>query len=182
MKQTYIRCPRCELNYILKKDKLCNVCKLEMKALGSLGADENLDLELCPVCKINYINPDEDICAQCSKERELEDGENGHGFGREDEWSSYANGDDDESGYNDDENGDMVSITNLDDTPLDDDDDMDLGIGDDDEDDGTADDVFGDDEDGDDDYTDDLDDGDEDDEDDDVDFDDEPVPTKRKRK
>lgn len=178
MKQTYIRCPRCELNYILKKDKFCNVCKLEMKALGSLGADENMDLELCPVCKINYINPDEDICTQCAKEREMEDGETDRNYGRDDEWSAYANGDDDESGYDDDENGDMVSITNLDDTPLGDDDDMDLGISDDEEDDDDTDDVFDGEEDDDD--FDDL----EDDEieEDDDDFDDEPLPSKKKKK
>ena len=130
--QTYIRCPRCELNYILKKDKFCNVCKQEMKALGTLGAEDNLDLELCPICKINYINPDEDICPACAKERELEDGEEGTSkFGSRDDWSSYTNQEDD-SDYDDEEVGDMVSISNLDDGPISDDD-MDLGIGDDDD-------------------------------------------------
>ena len=128
--QTYIRCPRCELNYILKKDKFCNVCKQEMKAVGALGAEEDMDLDLCPICKINYINPDEDICPACAKERELEEGENGSKFNREDEWSSYTNSDDDDSSFGDEETGDMVSITNLDDTPLDDD--MDLDLSDDD--------------------------------------------------
>jgi len=172
MKQTYIRCPRCELNYILKKDKVCNVCKLEMKALGTLAAEENLDLELCPICKINYINPDEDICPQCAKERELEEGESGK-YDRDNEWSSYT-GNDDDADYSDDENGDMVSITNLDDTPISDDE-MDLGI--DDEDSEGDDDVF----DGDDLDEDDLDD-DYDDDDDDLDDDiDDPKPSKRKK-
>lgn len=31
-KPVYIRCPRCELNYIQKKDKYCSVCKAEMEA------------------------------------------------------------------------------------------------------------------------------------------------------
>ena len=31
-KPVYIRCPRCELNYIEKKDKLCSVCKAELSA------------------------------------------------------------------------------------------------------------------------------------------------------
>ena len=31
MKNVYIKCPRCELNFILKKDKLCPVCKQEMR-------------------------------------------------------------------------------------------------------------------------------------------------------
>ena len=29
-KPIYILCPRCELNYINKKDKYCNVCKAEL--------------------------------------------------------------------------------------------------------------------------------------------------------
>ena len=127
MKQTYIRCPRCELNYILKKDKYCNVCKAEMKAVGNMGTDEDMDLELCPICKTNYINADEDICPACAKEREEEE---------EDAvptsvWDTYTSPDDDE-GYNDDEDSDMVSITGLDDNPLDDDS-LDLGLDDEDE-------------------------------------------------
>ena len=170
-KNVFIRCPRCELNYIKKADQYCDVCKKEMKLIKSDDLD---DLELCPICKINYINPDEDICPQCAKEREYEDGENGK-YDRNDEWSSYTNGDDDDSDYSDDENGDMVSITNLDDTPIADDE-MDLGIDDDDSD--SDDEIF----DGDDDLDDDLDDNyDDDDFDDDDDDIDEPK-TKRKRK
>ena len=45
MKVQYIKCPRCELNYIVKKDKFCEVCKQEMKA-GSLGMDEFDEFEL----------------------------------------------------------------------------------------------------------------------------------------
>ena len=127
MKQTYIRCPRCELNYILKKDKFCKVCKTEMKALGTLGAEENLDLELCPICKANYINSDEDICAQCAKEKELEEGENTSSK-YDGEWGNFNNQEEDEGSYQGDENGDMVSISSLEDTPLTDDDEMELDI------------------------------------------------------
>ncbi len=129
MKQTYIRCPRCELNYILKKDKLCNVCKAEMKALGNMGTDEDMDLDLCPICKTNYINADEDICPACAKEREDEE-EDGLSSAPTSVWDTYTTPDDDE-GYNDDEDSDMVSITGLDDGPLDDT--LDLGLDDEDE-------------------------------------------------
>ena len=177
MKQTYIRCPRCELNYILKKDKFCNVCKQEMKALGTLGAEENLDLELCPLCKINYINPDEDICPACAKERELEDGEEGVGkYGSDNDWSSYTNPDDDDGSYEDEETGDMVSITNLDDGPIEDDD-MDLGLSDDDDDMSEEDETFDSDFD---DAFDNLDDDDDEDDDDD-DFEEDEKPKKRKK-
>lgn len=68
----YIKCPRCELNYILKKDKYCDVCKAEMKAgcLEESDIDE-LDegLELCPICKVNYIQEGETMCASCQEEQ-----------------------------------------------------------------------------------------------------------------
>ena len=34
-KNVYIRCPRCELNYIKKKDQYCDICKREMKLIES---------------------------------------------------------------------------------------------------------------------------------------------------
>lgn len=76
-KPQYIKCPRCELNYILKKDKYCDVCKKEMKA-GSLEDidDEYLEdeeLELCPICKTNYLSDGESICASCQEEHSSKD-------------------------------------------------------------------------------------------------------------
>ncbi len=128
MKQTYIKCPRCELNYILKKDKFCNVCKKEMKALGSTGSEEDLDLELCPVCKVNFINLNEDMCAVCAKEKSLSEDTGEH----DENWTTYTTPEDDDAGYSDEEGSDMVSITTLDD-PLESDDDIPLGISDEDE-------------------------------------------------
>ncbi len=114
----YIRCPRCELNYIQKKDKFCSVCKKEMKALGSQADEDDLDLELCPICKVNYINPDEDMCVQCAKEHALEEGRV-NDLDNDDDWNTT----DDEDGIysEDEETGDMASITDLNDDPLDDD-------------------------------------------------------------
>ena len=130
-KATYIRCPRCELNYILKKDKICSVCKQEMQVGG--GDFDELDLELCPICKTNYIQPDEVMCATCLSERandaslDLKD----------DDWNEYINRDDAEElgDSQEDEIGDMSSVKGLDDDEDDDiveDDDFDdLGIGED---------------------------------------------------
>lgn len=73
MENQYIKCPRCELNYILKKDKFCDVCKNEMKA-GILEENDLDDfeleegLELCPICKANYISEGETMCASCMEE------------------------------------------------------------------------------------------------------------------
>ena len=60
------------MNYILKKDKYCEVCKSEMRA-GALE-DEDMDdfdedMRLCPVCHTNYINDDETMCASCMEEK-----------------------------------------------------------------------------------------------------------------
>lgn len=63
----YIRCPRCELNYIDKKDKYCNVCKQEMKANGDT-IYEDMDMELCPICHFNLITHDQDMCDACKEE------------------------------------------------------------------------------------------------------------------
>ena len=78
MKKTgmqYIKCPRCELNYIIKKDKFCDVCKSEMKA-GILKESDMDELELleegmevCPICKVNYINPGDTMCTTCQEEQ-----------------------------------------------------------------------------------------------------------------
>ena len=61
-KPVYIRCPRCELNYIQKKDKLCSVCKAELAAKEDYVDD--MDLELCPICKSNYITKVEIKCSK----------------------------------------------------------------------------------------------------------------------
>lgn len=120
-KPVYIRCPRCELNYIEKKDKLCSVCKAEL----AVNKDEflnDLDLELCPICKTNYIQPDEIMCATCLKEHQSDDGDI-----NTDEWEEYINRDEEEIVYDDEETGDMASVTDLNDDSLDDD--LDSGIG-----------------------------------------------------
>ena len=120
-KPVYIRCPRCELNYIEKKDKLCSVCKAELSANKDSFVND-LDLELCPICKTNYIQPDEIMCATCLKEHQSEDGEiTGEA------WDEYVNRDEDEIVYDDEETGEMASVTDLDDDTLDDD--LDSGIG-----------------------------------------------------
>ena len=168
-----VRCPRCELNYIEKKEKYCSVCKAELSA----KKDEligDLDLELCPICKTNYIQPDEIMCATCLKEHQSDDSDINT------DWEEYLNRDEEEVVYDDEETGEMASVTDIDDEILDDDD-LETGIGfddklDDDSDldelDDDLDDEFGDDFDDDDDLDDDEldDDDDEDLDDDDDDF------------
>ena len=164
--QTYIRCPRCELNFILKRDKFCNVCKMEMKAQGSMGISDDLDLELCPVCKVNFVNPDEDMCVSCAKEKTLEDGLSHDAETNDWEEEGFNNED---GGYSEDEErGEMVSITDLEDSPLDTDDDLGLDFAEEEIEEAKLEDEEEEIEDLDDDVFDDLDEDDEDDEEDDL--------------
>ena len=82
----------------------------------------DLDLELCPICKTNYIQPDEIMCATCLKEHQAE------GANDSTDWEEYLNRDEEEVVYDDEETGDMASVTDLDDEILDDGD-LDSGIG-----------------------------------------------------
>lgn len=122
-KATYIRCPRCELNYILKKDKFCSVCKQEMQVGG--GDFDDLDLELCPICKANYIQPDEVMCATCMAERASDPNFDKNN----DDWDAYLSRDDEDMGDDENEDVDEMSTVKLlddeDDDIVDDDEDFD---------------------------------------------------------
>ena len=58
-----VKCPRCDLNYILDTEKLCKVCLREMK--GSHVEDE---MEMCSVCNAAPALPGHDVCLSCLKE------------------------------------------------------------------------------------------------------------------
>ena len=127
-KPVYIRCPRCELNYCLKKDKYCSVCRAEMEGDKDAFVDD-LELELCPICKTNYIQTDEIMCATCLKERQ--DSNEVDDINAE-EWDAYANREDnDDFTTEEEETGEMASISDLDSDVIGDDDlgDDDLGFG-----------------------------------------------------
>ena len=122
-KPVYIRCPRCELNYIQKKDKLCPVCKADLASKDEYVDD--MDLELCPICRTNYIQADEIMCANCLKEHQNEDGE------LNDDWEDYITRDEEDDVITeDDETGGIATVTDLTESSLLDDDlapDIDFG-------------------------------------------------------
>ena len=66
-KPKYIKCPRCDLNYIPDTEELCDVCKAELNLLPDYTFldDFEEDEMLCPVCHINYITGDEEMCSDC---------------------------------------------------------------------------------------------------------------------
>lgn len=118
-KEEYIICHRCELNFILKKDQFCQICKAEMNGESSF---DDLDLEVCPICKANFIRADEIMCTACGKEHMISN-LNKKGDYSDEEWQAYLADDDKEDLIDEDEEtGDMVNITELED----DDEDMDI--------------------------------------------------------
>lgn len=70
----YKKCPRCELNWIMSEEDLCEVCKAELGKASKISLieedeDELLEERICPVCKVNYLADDEDICPACKAEQ-----------------------------------------------------------------------------------------------------------------
>ena len=59
----FIKCPRCELNYIEESEGFCKICKREMQ-----GENSSDDIELCSVCNERPVLPGRDICLVCLKE------------------------------------------------------------------------------------------------------------------
>ena len=59
-----VKCPRCELNYILDGGSLCTVCRREVR-----GEHEIIDTpEMCSECGENPAVPGSDLCMFCLKE------------------------------------------------------------------------------------------------------------------
>lgn len=102
----YVKCPRCELNYIdAEKQNYCDVCLKEMKGIRT-DADEleeeeaaELPTELCPVCGENMMRAGEKMCEECRRRMEMED-EPDPEADDDDEWREYL--DDDSDNIDDD--------------------------------------------------------------------------------
>lgn len=96
----YVKCPRCELNYIdSEKQEYCDVCIAEIKGNKLQFADldeeeyEEIDVELeqeelCPVCGINRIRAGEKMCESC-KDREEYEEEGDVDIENDEEWKNY---------------------------------------------------------------------------------------------
>ena len=99
----YIKCPRCELNFIIEgKQDYCDVCVAKMKGSRLQFADledeeleaelESEAAELCPVCGVNNMRFGETMCEACKKQSEYED-EMADDDEQDEEWKSYLNDD-----------------------------------------------------------------------------------------
>lgn len=75
-KVTYIKCPRCELNYIDSALDMCDICKAELGLIKSLDSEEESGYEegiyYCSVCKRVAVAGEDDICDACAAKMEIE--------------------------------------------------------------------------------------------------------------
>ena len=102
----YVKCPRCELNYIdEEKQEYCDVCIAEIKGNKLQFADldeedfEELDgelelTEICPVCGVNRIRLGDKMCEACKGQQEYEEEEDVD-IDSAEEWKNYLEEDDD---------------------------------------------------------------------------------------
>ena len=59
-----VKCPRCELNFMNDTDKMCSVCRREVR-----GESEQFEMiEMCSECGENPVVPGQELCAYCLKE------------------------------------------------------------------------------------------------------------------
>lgn len=61
----YIKCPRCELNYITPDKELCDVCLRQVSGKDS-------DAEFCCICGALLSELEFEVCTACLNESEKE--------------------------------------------------------------------------------------------------------------
>lgn len=110
----YVKCPRCELNYIdEEKQAYCDVCIAEMKGNKLQFADldeeeyEALDAELeqeelCPVCGVNMMRAGDKMCEACRAKEEYDDEEEVD-LDKDEEWKNYLEEDEGDLTVDDEE-------------------------------------------------------------------------------
>ena len=101
----YVKCPRCELNYIdSERQEYCDVCIAELKGKKLQFADldeedfEELDAELggeeiCPICGVNHVPVGEKMCESCKQQQNYEEEED-IDIEKDEEWKNYLEEDD----------------------------------------------------------------------------------------
>lgn len=109
----YIKCPRCELNYIDgDTQEYCDVCiaeikgnKLQFADLEDEELEEELDAEateLCPVCGVNRIRYGEKMCEACAANTEYEEDDE-IDPDKDEEWKNYLDDDTEDLTVDDEE-------------------------------------------------------------------------------
>ena len=62
----FVKCPRCDLNYMLVGEKYCKVCQQEVK-----GEPEKDAVEMCSICNEFPALPGRDVCLMCLRDMEV---------------------------------------------------------------------------------------------------------------
>ena len=101
----FIKCPRCELNYIREEEQYCPVCKREMK-----GESHNDPFELCSICNENPVMPGKDVCYACYKEMTQQQGSRRDDEMEESDTSEVSLGMEDVSENMPEEIGEQISL------------------------------------------------------------------------
>ena len=102
----YVKCPRCELNYIdEEKQEYCDVCLAELHGdklqFADLDEEELEELdgeleqeELCPVCGVNTLRYGEKLCESCKQKASEYETEEDIDIEKDEEWKNYLDEDD----------------------------------------------------------------------------------------
>ncbi|MGN0822148.1 MAG: hypothetical protein ACI4NG_00080 [Candidatus Gallimonas sp.] len=107
----YMKCPRCELNYIdAEKQEYCDICLKELKGIPTEtdeleAEDEEMATELCPICGENMMRAGDKMCEECRKKTDYEEAEVDPEQD-DDEWRNYLD-DDSDVGLEDGEMGEI---------------------------------------------------------------------------
>lgn len=96
----YIKCPRCDLNYIEEDKELCEVCLAERQGrhlrfadIDEFDTDDTEATKLCPLCGENYISLSDSCCEDCKDKNILADDEFESDVEQDDEWRKYLDED-----------------------------------------------------------------------------------------
>ena len=110
----YVKCPRCELNYIdEEKQEYCDVCLAELHGdklqFADLDEEELEELdgeleqeELCPVCGGNTLRDGEKLCESCKQKASEYETEEDIDIEKDEEWKNYLDEDDGDLTVDDD--------------------------------------------------------------------------------
>ena len=117
----YVKCPRCDLNYMKEDEKYCDVCKAELKIgpalrFAALNDDDENDQVLCPVCKRNFMDANDEMCAECrerSNEKAAIEPDSDVDPDNDEEWRNYLDEDEKEAISNKGTEEEMISLSQL---------------------------------------------------------------------
>lgn len=117
----YIKCPRCDLNYMKDDEKYCDVCKAELKIgpalkFAALNDDDELEQSLCPICKRNFMDASEEMCAECrerAKDKATIEPERDVDPDNDEEWRNFLDEDEKDAISNKGDEEEMLSLSQL---------------------------------------------------------------------